>query len=56
MSPLFFDKKSYDTSERVADTVANMVENFVKQIRTISKKSVLPVEILHELSNHTMYN
>jgi len=55
MSPLFFDKINSDTSERVAYTVSNVVENFVKQFRTIYKKSVLPVEILYEVLNHTMY-
>jgi len=41
MSPLIFDKKNSDTSERVADTVASMVENFVKQFKTICKKVLL---------------
>jgi len=35
MSPLFFDKKNSNASERVADTVASMVENLIKQFKTI---------------------
>jgi len=38
MSPLFFDKKYSYISERVADTVANVAEDLVKQFITIYKK------------------
>jgi len=36
-----FDKKNSDTSERVADTVANMANYLVKQLKTIHKKVLL---------------
>jgi len=41
MSPLFFDKKNSNTSEKVADTVANMAKNLVKPFQTIYKKVLL---------------
>jgi len=41
MLSLIFDKKNSDTPEWVADTVASMVENFVKQFKTPCKKVLL---------------
>jgi len=41
MSPLFFEEKSSDTSERAANTVACVAENLVKQFKTIYKKLIL---------------
>jgi len=38
---VFFDEKNSDTSQRIADTVASMVENFIKQFTTNCKKVLL---------------
>jgi len=49
MSPLYFDKESSYTSERVADTVDIMEENWVKQFLTIYKKCYYSGETIKDV-------